>query len=478
MAKYKARELYRSFMAEGCPNRCREDIERTKTYQHIAEAVQLTAHGKPGGLDFTEFSIRDLFANLVTNRSDGQPVGESFVQEMLNPRNQADWTRIAETGSSGAVNYAMFAGITGQLLITRFLDQYRSEDFVATKLVPTQPSPFESERWPGVALPKDPDYDTLEDTVEIAEGQDYPTVGFGEEYIQTATTRKHGLKIPVTREAIFFDRTGLISRNAAQVGYLLGLRKEKRILSCMIGGKYAPLFTEKRQFDSAPVSIDIFQAAGGTALTQLTGATYASRPFPFVNDVPANAFVDYTSIRTAEQYFSRTIDPSTGEPVVIGKPFLFLCKTRELDIKQVLLGENIYKNTQYGLATAGALTYATSPIMTHGASPIRELLSATDYRVSRQLRRQLVLFLQTTAGGGLSASDADAASDKIWFYGDPAAAFAYMENWPITVTQAPTNIETEFNRDIVLQFKATERGVCTPIEPRCWQRHNFLSTAS
>ena len=39
------------------------------------------------------------------------------------------------------------------------------------------------------------------------------------------------------------------------------------------------------------------------------------------------------------------------------------------------------------------------------------------------------------------------------------AAFAYMENWPITVVQAPANSEAEFNQDIVARFKASERGI-------------------
>ena len=33
-----------------------------------------------------------------------------------------------------------------------------------------------------------------------------------------------------------------------------------------------------------------------------------------------------------------------------------------------------------------------------------------------------------------------------------------MENWPITVTQAPAGSEAEFASDIVLRFKASERG--------------------
>ena len=42
-----------------------------------------------------------------------------------------------------------------------------------------------------------------------------------------------------------------------------------------------------------------------------------------------------------------------------------------------------------------------------------------------------------------------------------------MENWPITVTQAPPNSEAEFSQDIVLRFKASERGAAAVLDPRC-----------
>ena len=41
-----------------------------------------------------------------------------------------------------------------------------------------------------------------------------------------------------------------------------------------------------------------------------------------------------------------------------------------------------------------------------------------------------------------------------------------MENWPITVTQAPVGSEAEFNNDVVLRFKASERGAAAVINPR------------
>ena len=40
-----------------------------------------------------------------------------------------------------------------------------------------------------------------------------------------------------------------------------------------------------------------------------------------------------------------------------------------------------------------------------------------------------------------------------------------MENWPITVTQSPPGSEAEFNQDIVVRFKASERGAAAVINP-------------
>ena len=68
---------------------------------------------------------------------------------------------------------------------------------------------------------------------------------------------------------------------------------------------------------------------------------------------------------------------------------------------------------------------------------------------------------------GPSATQTAAAAKKWWFFGDFSRAFAYMENWPITVTQAPSNSEAEFTQDIVLRFKASERGAAAVLDPRC-----------
>ncbi len=63
-------------------------------------------------------------------------------------------------------------------------------------------------------------------------------------------------------------------------------------------------------------------------------------------------------------------------------------------------------------------------------------------------------------------------------FGPDRSVFAYMESWPITVVQAPTNSEAEFTQDIVVRFKASERGTAAVMEPRKFQRHRALSTSS
>jgi hypothetical protein len=64
----------------------------------------------------------------------------------------------------------------------------------------------------------------------------------------------------------------------------------------------------------------------------------------------------------------------------------------------------------------------------------------------------------------LSLSQSNAS--KYWFLGDFAKAFSYEEVFPLTVTQSPPNAEAAFYRDIVAEYKASERGAAAVMEPR------------
>ena len=112
-----------------------------------------------------------------------------------------------------------------------------------------------------------------------------------------------------------------------------------------------------------------------------------------------------------------------------------------------------YRHAAHRTFNAAEITYATSggPTTTIAANPLG------NYRVeeSRLAYRRVI-------ASGVVADDAK----KWWFLGDFKRAFAYMENWPITVTQAPIGSEADFSNDIVLRFKASERGAAAVINPR------------
>ena len=92
------------------------------------------------------------------------------------------------------------------------------------------------------------------------------------------------------------------------------------------------------------------------------------------------------------------------------------------------------------------------PTKTIAASPI----SGYTWYESRLMYRRIIATVEGTASKAAAW----------WFMGDFRKALAYMENWPVTVVQAPNNSEAEFLQDIVLRFKASERGAAAVLQPR------------
>jgi hypothetical protein len=242
----------------------------------------------------------------------------------------------------------------------------------------------------------------------------YPHLGFGEDYIETPSTSKRGFIVPVTKEAIFFDRTHLVLTRAAEVGEVLGLNKEKRLLDLVIG------------------VTNNFKHNGSAFNTYYTSG-------PWVNSISGNELEDWTNVDAAEQLFADILDPATGEPVLVRGTTVLVMPA--------------YRHAAHRVFNAAEISYATSgaPTTTLAANPLG------NYRVqeSRLAYRRIV-------ASGVAAEDAK----KWWFVGDFRKAFAYMENWPITVAQAPTGSEADFNNDVVLRFKASERGAAAVINPR------------
>ena len=235
--------------------------------------------------------------------------------------------------------------------------------------------------------------------------------------------------------------TGLVLDRAAYVGTILGLRKEKNLLATVIGANMT--FKEKRTGDSAAVSLATYYSATDNGR--------------WINHLDGNPLADWTNINAAEQMFSQVTDPNTGEPIILpANRLIFAPQIQFLALNQIMMGNQVWKLTQGGLSPSTGQT----GVNTIGPNPLGNL--GITMATSRQLFKQLQVAL------GLSAVDAAG----YWFYGDPSA-FAYMENWPITVVQAPANSEAEFTQDIVVRFKASDA-----VRPPSWNPASSSATVA
>ncbi len=361
-----------------------------RTVQHLSESL------REGHLRPEDFSIRDLAEVLV-------PDGRQWVR-MLDPRSGGN-VSVMEAGEG--VDVSAFFNVTGQVIYSKILDSYTQEAFIVSKLVQTIPTRMDGEKIPGITRIGD-------GVEEVGPGMPYPHLGFGEDYIETPSTSKRGFIVPVTKEAIFFDRTHLILSRASEVGEVLGLNKEKRLIDTAVG------ITNTYSFNG--LTSDTYLTSGG-----------------WNNELSGNELVDWVNVDSAEQLFAEMSDPHTGEPVLVHGTTILVMPA--------------YRHAAHRVFNAAELTYtsAGSETATTVANPLG------NYRVeeSRLAYRRIV-------ASGEAAADAK----KWWFIGDFSKAFAYMENWPITVTQAPLGSEAEFNNDIVLRFKASERGAAAVLNPR------------
>lgn len=344
-----------------------------------------------------EFSIADLFESLV---EDGRELRRLFNPQ-LGPS-----SILAE--AAGAVVNSDFSNITGQILYTMMMNDLQPENYPFQQVIPTQSTQFSGEKIPGIA--------NLGDLAEVVgENEDYPLMGTSEDYIETPETKKRGFIVPVTKEAIFFDRTGMLLQKCSKVGDSLMLNKEKRAIDCVIDEN-----TTAHRYKWK-----------GTVY-----ATYQTTS-PWDNTTASNTLVDWTDLDNAEQTLNGILDPNTGEPVVVEANTLIVTKQNEQTAARIINATQIVMHSG-GYATSGNLTETQAP------NPY-----SSKYRImtSRLLAARL-------------------NNDAHWFLGDPARYARYMQNWPITVTQAPAGNSDDFNRDIVAKYKCSERGQYAVIEPR------------
>jgi len=305
------------------------------------------------------------------------------------------------------VDTSLFSNITGQIVYSRILEAYENESFVFSRLIPTVPTSFlDGEKIPGMSHLGD-------EAQTVAEGAQYPRSTFGEDYIETPATVKKGNIVSLTQEAVFADRTGLILRRAAAIGEWLGVNKEKRLVDVAIG------------------ATNNYKRKGTSSNTYQTST-------PWIND-HSNPLSDWTDIEEAELLFAGMTDPDTGEPIMVGAMDLVV--------------------TPYKYRTAQRILNATE--VRHTANS-RETLSSNPVQGAYGVHKSAQMYQRCQSELSVSAGN----SKEYSVQADFSKAFAYMEVFPLTTVQAPQNSYLSFERDIVAEWKASERGVAAVMNPR------------
>lgn len=369
------------------------EARRTGRNQYLADFREGL---RSGGIDAKRLSIRHLFESFVP---DGRELVDSW-----NPRSAADQAGVRL--HEAAVETSAFSNITGQIFYNQVLEYFENPQLIGNRLVETVPTNLDGEKIAGVSL--------LSDDIEtVGENKDYPTAGVSEDWVETPRTTKRGVIVPVTREAIFFDRTGQLLRHCSQVAEVMALNKEKRILDAVLGE-----VSSYNRKDRGVV------------------ATYGNNAgdHDFDNLQASNALADYTDIENARLLFDGMTDPNTGEPIIVGPSMQIIVPTA-----LQVTAARIIAATEYRAVNSSNTTLSGNPLQ---YMPLNFSVESSAYVKDRT------------------------SSTTTWFIGDFPRGFKYMENWGPTVIEAPPNSHEEFRRDVVAQYKITERGVAAVVEPR------------
>jgi hypothetical protein len=369
----------------------RRDRREDRYFTDLREEI------RSGSLTHNDFQIRPLFENFV---DDGRELIDSWDQRS----NPGGGMGLME---GEPVKLAAFANVTGQFVYSRMMEAWNSPEYIGDMLMNTIPSDFQQERIPGMT-------DVGDMSEVVGEGKEYPSVGFGETWIDTPPTQKRGFTIGVTKELVRFNRTGNLLQQASQATDAFRINKEKR------------------QLDAALGITTLYRRNGAAAV-----ATYGdnSGTHTWDNLAATNALVDWTDVENAELLFDGLTDPNTGEPIVVGPE------------RQVVVATAL-KMTARRIFGAGQIQFgdgASNTTRTIGENPV----GGSDYKIVTS-----------------PYVKARTSSDTTWFVGDFKRAFAYMENWPMDAYQLPTSMDDYHKRDIVAQWKVSEMGAVACLEPR------------
>jgi hypothetical protein len=319
---------------------------------------------------------------------------------------------------SAFLNINAYTILTGGLIEVKILEAFQNPAFIGDKLMPAEATKLNGQKVIGI----NPIGDVSQ---RRAPGEPHPRTQFGERWIQTPETRENALAIDILKEAVFFDLTGDILRNAAALGEQLAYRKELEILDTIIGANNP--FNWK-----------------GTAYN-----TYANN-LGYDNALTGNDLQDWTNIQAAWLKFSRFTDPDTAKRILIN-PNVVLVSPGKLATANLILNATMTQRRTGAGATTPQTTSNPLNVSDTNSNPYSGMFDVlTSPLLEQQLYAQLGSYDTATS---------------TWFMMEKGKSFKYMQNYPLQVQQASAQSYNMLDRGIVSTYFAHERGIASVWSP-------------
>lgn len=394
----------------------RKQVEKrglTETVDHLVEAL------KKGDVKPDDISIKGIAENTITDL-DGKVCGREFLREL-------EKKQLTEN-MANAVSLANFSNIIQQQFFNSVLQGYNLMDSGVADLVPVVSSNViatAGETVPGIT--------NLGDASKIlGPGEEYPMASVEEQYIQTPRQNKMGFIVPIEREALIADRTGLLVERCRDLGRQIRIDRENEICDVIINANGSTARAPKTN-GSCPYNY----RGSNYALWQ----TSSSAPTNYLNQI-VQKLVDASSVEAMWLALQNILDPDTGAVL------------DEADNNTLLVTQDNYfpalrilHGLQYRTVSGEAATANMAPML------VSDGRTVTPFNIVKS----------KILGARLDAASQDR---KTVFFGDFARVFRWMQSLPIMVEEALPNSGKAFTHDVVMQFKAFRYETAAIFNPR------------
>jgi hypothetical protein len=295
-----------------------------------------------------------------------------------------------------AVDVTQFPVLTSTLIEKKVIDAFNAFPKIGDQLV----TPFQSK----LQVSKIPGADLSSNLRDVEPGMPYHhDADIAEKYVQIEG-KKRGDILDITEEAIMFDQTGLVMREAARFGEQAAIDREKKIL-----------YTIQ---DATVNNVNYYAYyPSGTRVAIYSGTVAVTHPYSNLID---HRLQHWTDLDAAKTQFT-TMRDARGEPIFVMPQILLVPKALET------IAERLIMNALLPAARIGQTVPGDSPME---ANPF-----ANKYKV-------------------LSSPYLDIVSTAYWYLGDFKKQFLEKVVYPIQVlTRKDTKNDYAWERDIVAQYK-------------------------